>query len=98
MHEKCPNREFFLVCIFLYSVKIQENADQKVSVLGHFPRSDGELPEYYDQDYRENILIDTSEEILNGKFDFLYNHLFIFKTAQNISQNCFFCLVFWYQR
>ena len=49
MHEKCPNREFFLVRIFLYSVKIQENADQKVSVLGHFQPSDSELPEYCDQ-------------------------------------------------
>ena len=27
--EKCPNMEFFLVCIFLYSVQIQENKDQK---------------------------------------------------------------------
>ena len=27
--EKCPNTEFFLVCIFLYSVQIQENTDQK---------------------------------------------------------------------
>ena len=27
--EKCPNTEFFLVRIFLYSVQIQENADQE---------------------------------------------------------------------
>ena len=26
---KCPNTEFFLVRIFLYSVRIQENKDQK---------------------------------------------------------------------
>ena len=25
----CPNTEFFLVRIFLYSVRIQENTDQK---------------------------------------------------------------------
>ena len=27
--EKCPNTEFFLVCIFPYSVRIRENTDQK---------------------------------------------------------------------
>ena len=27
--EKCPNTELFLVRIFLYSVRIQENMDQK---------------------------------------------------------------------
>ena len=26
---KCPNTELFLVRIFLYSVRIQENTDQK---------------------------------------------------------------------
>ena len=26
---KCPNKELFLVGIFLYSVRIQENTDQK---------------------------------------------------------------------
>ena len=29
LREKCPNTEFFLVPIFLYSVRIQENTDQK---------------------------------------------------------------------
>ena len=29
LREKCPNTEFFLVSIFLYSVRIQENTDQK---------------------------------------------------------------------
>ena len=29
LREKCPNREFFLVRIFLYSDWIQENMDQK---------------------------------------------------------------------
>ena len=29
MREKCPNTELFLVRIFLYSVQIQENTDQK---------------------------------------------------------------------
>ena len=29
LSEKCPNMEFFLVCIFLYSDGIQENKDQK---------------------------------------------------------------------
>ena len=29
LREKCPNREFFLTRIFLYSVRIQENTDQK---------------------------------------------------------------------
>ena len=28
-YEKCSNRELFLVCMFLYSVRIQENTDQK---------------------------------------------------------------------
>ena len=36
LREKCPNTEFFLVRIFLYSVWIQENTDQKNSVFGHF--------------------------------------------------------------
>ena len=27
--EKCPNTEFFLFRIFLYSVRIQENTDKK---------------------------------------------------------------------
>ena len=39
MREKCPNTEFFLVRIFLYSVRIQENKDQKNSVFRHFSRS-----------------------------------------------------------
>ena len=29
LREKCPNTEFFLVLTFLYSVRIQENTDQK---------------------------------------------------------------------
>ena len=29
LHENCPKTEFFLVRIFLYSVRIQENTDQK---------------------------------------------------------------------
>ena len=29
LREKCRNTEFLLVCIFLYSVRIQENTDQK---------------------------------------------------------------------
>ena len=29
LREKCPNTEFCLVCIFLHSVQIQENTDQK---------------------------------------------------------------------
>ena len=29
LREKCPDREFFLVRIFLYSVQIQENRNQK---------------------------------------------------------------------
>ena len=29
LREKCPNTEFFLVRIFLYSVRIKENTDQK---------------------------------------------------------------------
>ena len=29
LREKCPNSEFFLVLIFPYSVRIQENTDQK---------------------------------------------------------------------
>ena len=29
LREKCPNTEFFLVLIFLYSVRTQENTDQK---------------------------------------------------------------------
>ena len=30
LREKCPNTELFLVHIFLYSVRIQENTDQKL--------------------------------------------------------------------
>ena len=29
LRERCPNTEFFLVRIFLYSVQIRENTDQK---------------------------------------------------------------------
>ena len=39
LHEKCPNMKFSLVHIFLYSVQIQKNTDQKKSVFGHFSRS-----------------------------------------------------------
>ena len=39
--EKCPSTEFFLVPIFLYSVRIQENTDQKKTpYLDDFSRSD----------------------------------------------------------
>ena len=30
LREKCRNTEYFLVRIFLYSVQIQENTDQKI--------------------------------------------------------------------
>ena len=30
LRENCPNTEFFLVRVFLYSVRIQENTDQKI--------------------------------------------------------------------
>ena len=39
LREKCPNMEFFLVCIFPYSVRIRENTNQKISVFGHFSHS-----------------------------------------------------------
>ena len=29
LREKCPNTEFFLVCIFPWSVRIRQNMDQK---------------------------------------------------------------------
>ena len=29
LHKECPSTELFLVCILLYSVRIQENTDQK---------------------------------------------------------------------
>ena len=44
--EKCPNRKFYLVCIFPYSVRIWENTDQKNSAFGHFSRI-GHLCEWY---------------------------------------------------
>ena len=40
LRENCPNAEFFLGSIYLYSVRIQENMGQKNSVFGHFSRSD----------------------------------------------------------
>ena len=40
LREKCPNTEFFLVRIFLYSDLIQENTDHKNSVFGNFWRSE----------------------------------------------------------
>ena len=39
LHEKCPNMKFSLVHIFLCSVQLQKNTDQKNSVFGHFSRS-----------------------------------------------------------
>ena len=36
LREKCPNTEFFLVRILLYSVQIQESKDHKNSAFGHF--------------------------------------------------------------
>ena len=36
LREKYPNTEFFLVRIFLYSVQIQENSDEKKLFFGHF--------------------------------------------------------------
>ena len=38
--EEGPNTELFLIRVFLYSVRIQENTDQKNSVFGHFSRND----------------------------------------------------------
>ena len=29
LREKCPNTDFFLVRIFVYAVRVQENTDQK---------------------------------------------------------------------
>ena len=39
--EMCPNTEFFLVCIFPYSVRIRENRNQENFVFEHFSRSGG---------------------------------------------------------
>ena len=39
LHEKCPNMKFSLVHIFLCSVQLQKNTDQKNSVFGNFSRS-----------------------------------------------------------
>ena len=36
LREKSPNTEFFLVRIFQYSARVQENMDQRNSVFGHF--------------------------------------------------------------
>ena len=37
LREKCPNTEFFLVCIFLYSLRIQKTMDQnKLRIWTHF--------------------------------------------------------------
>ena len=41
LREECPNTELFLVRIFLYSVRIQDNTDQKNSVFEHISRSVG---------------------------------------------------------
>ena len=38
LREKYRNTEFFLVCIFPYSVWIREDKDRKNSVFGHFSR------------------------------------------------------------
>ena len=37
LREKCPKAQFFLVCIFLYSVRIQENKDQKKLRSSEYP-------------------------------------------------------------
>ena len=42
LREKCPNTEFSLVRIFLYSDWIQKKTDQKNCVFGHFSHSDKE--------------------------------------------------------
>ena len=34
LHKKCPSTKYFLVHIFLYSVRIQENTDQKILRIG----------------------------------------------------------------
>ena len=39
MREKCPNTDFFLVLIFLYSVRIRKIRTRKDSAFGHFSRS-----------------------------------------------------------
>ena len=36
--KKCPNTDFFLVHIFRYSVRIEENTDQKKLLISHFSR------------------------------------------------------------
>ena len=46
LREKCPNTELFLVRIFLYSVRIQENTDQKqLRIWTHFTQSQAKLSE-----------------------------------------------------
>ena len=39
LRKKCSNTELFLVRIFLYSNRVQENTDVKKLHLGHFSRS-----------------------------------------------------------
>ena len=42
LREKCRNTEYFLVRIFLYSVQIQENTDQKILRIWTLSRSECE--------------------------------------------------------
>ena len=47
LREKCPNTELFLVRIFLYSVRIQENTARNNSVFGPFSRSGRFLRDFF---------------------------------------------------
>ena len=60
--EKCPNTELFLACIFLYSVRIQENTDQKNSVFGHFSRSENMMKSIANDDDGVDDDVDRNED------------------------------------
>ena len=75
VHEKCPNTELFLFRIFLYSVQIEENTDQKklyqLSTIWWIHLHDGksQLWIFYQEHpdtFRKNILITINAKSWNG--------------------------------
>ena len=68
MREKCPSTEFFLVRIFLYSdlqskspysVRIQENTDQKKLVFGHSSYSENFKMSVFAGDQKLTALVEN---------------------------------------
>ena len=87
LREKRPNTEFFLVCIFLYSVRIQEKTDQKKLRIWTLFRQCHVIQQTY-----ESTLSNSSNSVVTPMMTFIMSFLRILVLKRNY---CGFINISW---